>query len=37
MPSFPDNTIIVWGTQNNSMDNRKLKTAAKNIFQELGR
>lgn len=28
MPSLP-NSIIVWGTQNYSMDDRKPKTAAK--------
>lgn len=36
MPSLPNN-IIVWGTQNYCMGNRKLKTAAKIILQELRR
>lgn len=37
MSSFPNNITIVWGAQNYSMYNRKLKTAAKNVFRELGR
>ena len=36
MPSFLDNIIIVWGTQNNSMDNKKLKTAAKKYIPRAG-
>lgn len=34
--SFPNN-IMVLGTQNYSIDNRKLKTAAKNRFHDQGR